>query len=60
MTPEKNETIKNKLANINTWVNTIKTHVLLDSKHGVDMTPFNHIDKLTDEIEKILDDEIVE
>ena len=56
----KNEAIKSKLANINTWVNTIKTHVLLDSKHGVDMTPFNHIDTLINDIEKILDDEIVE
>jgi len=53
----KNEAIKSKLSNINTWVNTIKTHVLLYSKYGTDMTPFNHIDKLTDEIEKILDDE---
>ena len=53
----KNEAIKSKLSNINTWVNTIKTHVLLDSKYGTDMTPFNHIDILINDIEKILDDE---
>ena len=48
----KNKAIKSKLSNINTWVNTIKTHVLLDSKYGVDMTPFNHIDTLINDIEK--------